>query len=106
MTHLPEAKATGVVSRIDPAGTINQGVVYYKTRIDLDPTTEPLLIDMTANPRIIIDTHADVLAVPGGAMRSDPQGGYYVNVMDADWYRAARRRDDRFHRWRSDGSGR
>ena len=38
---LPKAKATGVVSRIDPAGTINQGVVYYKTRIDLDPTTEP-----------------------------------------------------------------
>ena len=30
---------------------------------------------MTANPRIIIETHADVLAVPGGAVRSDPQGG-------------------------------
>jgi HlyD family secretion protein len=81
---LPDAKLTGTVSRIDPAGTINQGVVYYKTRIDLDPTTEPLLIDMTANPRIIIDTHADVLAVPGGAVRSDPQGGYYVYVMAAD----------------------
>jgi len=81
---LPKAKATGTVSRIDPAGTINQGVVYYKTRIDLDPTTEPLLIDMTANPRIIIDTHADVLAVPGGAVRADPQGGYYVYVVDAN----------------------
>jgi HlyD family secretion protein len=81
---LPEAKVAGTVSRIDPAGTISQGVVYYKTRIDLDPTTEPLLIDMTANPRIVIDTHTDVLAVPGGAVRSDPQGGYYVNVFEAD----------------------
>jgi len=36
---LPQAKVTGTVSRIDPAGTINQGVVYYNTRIDLDPTT-------------------------------------------------------------------
>jgi HlyD family secretion protein len=81
---LPNAKATGTVSRIDPAGTINQGVVYYNTRIDLDPTTEPLLIDMTANARIILDTHANVLAVPGGAIRSDPQGGYYVNVVNED----------------------
>jgi HlyD family secretion protein len=81
---LPNAKATGTVSRIDPAGTINQGVVYYNTRIDLDTTTEPLLIDMTANARIILDTHANVLAVPGGAIRSDPQGGYYVNVVNED----------------------
>jgi multidrug efflux pump subunit AcrA (membrane-fusion protein) len=81
---LPEAKATGVVSRIDPAGTINQGVVYYLTRVNLDPGEEPLLLDMTANVRVIIDTHENVLAVPGGAIRSDPQGGYYVYVVDAN----------------------
>jgi RND family efflux transporter MFP subunit len=81
---LPEAKATGVVSRIDPAGTINQGVVYYLTRVNLDPSEEPLLLDMTANVRVIIDTHENVLAVPGGAIRSDLQGGYYVYVVDAN----------------------
>jgi HlyD family secretion protein len=81
---LPKATATGEVTRIDPAGTINQGVVYYLTRVDLDPTEEPLLLDMTANVRVIIDTHGNVLAVPGGAIRSDPQGGYYVNVVDAN----------------------
>lgn len=81
---LPDAKIAGTVSRIDPAGTINQGVVYYQTRIDLELTTEPLLIDMTANARIILDTHENVLAVPGGAIRSDPQGGYYVNVVNED----------------------
>ncbi len=81
---LPTAKAAGTVSRIDPAGTVNQGVVYYKARVDLEPAKEPLLIDMTSNVRVIIDTHADVLAVPGGAVRSDPQGGYYVNIVDAN----------------------
>jgi HlyD family secretion protein len=81
---LPDVKITGTVSRINPAGTINQGVVYYQTRIDLDPTEAPLLIDMTANARIILNTHENVLAVPGGAIRSDPQGGYYVNIVNED----------------------
>jgi multidrug efflux pump subunit AcrA (membrane-fusion protein) len=37
---------------------------------------------MTANGRVILDMHSNVLAVPGAAVRSDPKGGYYVNVMD------------------------
>jgi HlyD family secretion protein len=80
---LPQATATGVVSRIDPAGTINQGVVYYNVRVNLEPTQDPLLADMSANVRIILDTHANVLAVPGGAVRSDSKG-YYVNVVGAN----------------------
>jgi multidrug efflux pump subunit AcrA (membrane-fusion protein) len=36
---------------------------------------------MSANVRIILDTHANVLAVPGAAVRSDAQG-YYVNAVD------------------------
>lgn len=79
---LPDVKATGKVTRIDPAGTINQGVVYYRVRTELDPTEAALLIDMTANVRIILATHTDVLAVPGGAVRMDAQGAYYVNVVD------------------------
>jgi HlyD family secretion protein len=81
---LPDAKATGAVTHIDPAGTVNQGVVYYLTRVNLDPAQEPLLLDMTSNVQVIIDTHANVLAVPGSAIRSEPQGGYYVNVVDAN----------------------
>jgi len=80
---LPQATATGVVSRIDPAGTISQGVVYYNVRVNLDPTQDPLLADMSANVRVILDTHANVLAVPGGAVRSDNKG-YYVNVVGAN----------------------
>jgi RND family efflux transporter MFP subunit len=80
---LPDAQVTGAVNRIDPAGTVSNGVVNYKVRVDLDPTEAALRTDMTANVRVVIDTHANVLAVPGGAIRQDTQGGYYVNVDDA-----------------------
>jgi HlyD family secretion protein len=78
---LPGTTITGTVGRINPAGTISQGVVNYLVNVDLDPTTSTLRLDMSSNVRIILDTHAGVLAVPGGAVRSDAQG-YYVNVLD------------------------
>lgn len=80
---LPDVTVTGAVSQIDPAGTISNGVVNYTVRVDLDPAEAPLRIDMTANVRIILDTHADVLAVPGGALLSDGNT-YYVNVVDVN----------------------
>ena len=72
---------TGTVGRINPAGTVSQGVVNYLVNVDLDPTTSTLRLDMSANIRIILDTHTNVLAVPGGAVRTDAQG-YYVNAVD------------------------
>jgi HlyD family secretion protein len=81
---LPDAKVTGAVARINPAGTISNGVVNYTVRVNLDPTDAALRTDMTANVSVIIDTHSNVLAVPGGAIRSDKQGGYYVNVVDVN----------------------
>jgi HlyD family secretion protein len=78
---LPGTTITGTVGRIDPAGTVSQGVVNYLVNVDLNPTTTTLRLDMTANVRVIIDTHANVLAVPGGAIRQDSQG-YYVNAED------------------------
>lgn len=80
---LPKATVTGVVARIDPAGTVSNGVVNYTLRIDLDPTGAALRADMTANARVILDTHSNVLAVPGGAIRQDTTG-YYVNVVGTD----------------------
>ena len=57
-------------------------MVNYRVRIDLNPTTDPLKIDMTANGSIILATHSNVLSVPAAAIRSDPKGGYYVNAVD------------------------
>jgi HlyD family secretion protein len=80
---LPDAKVTGKVTRVDPAGTVSNGVVNYKARIELDPTEAALRTDMTANVSIVIDTHTNVLAVPGTAIRTDSTG-YYVNVVGTD----------------------
>jgi HlyD family secretion protein len=81
---LPKSAVTGTVALVNPAGTVSQGVVNYLVRIDLNPTKDPLKLDMTANGRVILDTHQNVLAVPGAAIRTDPQGGYYVNIVDAN----------------------
>ena len=74
---------TGQVARINPAGTVSNGVVNYTVRVDLDPAEAALRTDMTANVRVILDTHSNVLAVPGGAIRQDTKG-YYVNVVGTD----------------------
>ncbi|HZY44470.1 MAG TPA: HlyD family efflux transporter periplasmic adaptor subunit, partial [Anaerolineae bacterium] len=68
---------TGQVAWIDPAGTISQGVVNYKVRVNLDATTAPVLLDMTANASIIGETHANVLAVPTTAIQSARGGGNF-----------------------------
>jgi HlyD family secretion protein len=73
---LPEVQVAGQVARIDLAGTISQGVVNYKVRIDLEPTTAALRLDMTASIRIQGEEHADVLAVPAAAVKADDQGSY------------------------------
>jgi HlyD family secretion protein len=73
---------TGKVAAIDPAGQVVQGVVNFNVRIDLDPTEAPIKLDMTTNTRIIGESHADVLAVPINAIRSDAGGSPYVIVLD------------------------
>ena len=80
---LSNVTVTGQVTQIDPAGTVSNGVVNYTVRLDLDPTEAALRTDMTANARVIVDTHSDVLAVPGTAIRQDTTG-YYVNVVGSD----------------------
>jgi HlyD family secretion protein len=79
---LPGLMLTGKVARIDPSGILAQGVVNYNVQIDLDPTTAPLRLYMTANARIIRDRHVGMLAVPMAAIRTDPNGASYVEVLD------------------------
>ena len=81
---LPTTTLTGTVTIVNPAGTVSQGVVNYLVRIDLNPTKDPVKLDMTANGRVILDTHQNVMAVPAAAIRTDPKGGYYVNIVDSN----------------------
>jgi HlyD family secretion protein len=79
---LPGVTLAGKVARIDPSGALVQGVINYNVQIDLHPGTVPLRLYMTTNVRIIQATHADVLTIPLAAVRTDPAGGQYVEVMD------------------------
>ena len=79
---LPGTTLTGKVARIDPSGALVQGVLNYNVQIDLDPSTAPLRLYLTANARIIQALHADVLSVPRAAIHTDPSGGQYVEVVD------------------------
>ena len=67
---------TGRVARVDPKGTVSQGVVNYNVRVNLDPTDALLRLDMTANATIRGQTHENVLAVPASAIRQAGQGGF------------------------------
>jgi HlyD family secretion protein len=80
---LPDVVVTGSIGRVDPSGTVSNGVVNYQVRVNLDPTDAALRTDMTANVSIVIDTHTDAMAVPGAAIRTDTTG-YYINVVGAD----------------------
>ncbi len=77
---LPGVTLSGRVARIDPAGTISQGVVNYNVRVDLDPADAALRLDMTANVRILGETHAGVLAAPTAAVQLDAEGAYVMTI--------------------------
>ena len=71
---LPGITLTGQVAGSDPAGTISQGVVNYLVHVNLDPTTVPVRLDMTANASIILATRENVLAVPNAAIQTGGGG--------------------------------
>ncbi len=79
---LSDITLTGKVGAIDPAGQVVQGVVNFTVRIDLDPTTAPIKLDMTTNTRMIGEAHANVLAAPISAIRSATDGSKFVIVVD------------------------
>lgn len=75
-----EDQFTGTVVSIDPAATIIQGVVYYKTKVILDTTNDRIKPGMTANIEIITAEEKDVLAVPNQAVKTK-NGQKYVEVL-------------------------
>lgn len=74
----------GKVKTIYPMATIQENVVYYEVIISIVGTGEAVIRpEMTANVRIIIDSHPQALAVPNEAVvRKD--GKYLVAAVDPD----------------------
>lgn len=72
---LPKALLLGVVQKIAPAATTNQGVVSYVVRLVLASTDAPLRGGMTATAETVVDEAREVVLVPNWAIRRDRDTG-------------------------------
>jgi HlyD family secretion protein len=65
---LPDLTLQGVVSYLDPLGTVSQGVVNYSVQIGINDQNNQIKTGMTATAIIITETHSNVLIVPTAAI--------------------------------------
>ncbi|GAB4435123.1 MAG: hypothetical protein Kow00120_01850 [Anaerolineae bacterium] len=73
----------GTVTRIDPVGTENQGIVTYGVRVSVTPDENtPILLGMTADVELIVAVSEDTLTVPTEAIQQMPNGTAMVFVQD------------------------
>lgn len=61
---LPDKKVKGRVTFISQAGTVQAGVVSYKTTVTLQNPDEELRDGMSATAEIVIERHENVLLIP------------------------------------------
>jgi len=80
---LPNVTATGKVYDISKAGTNSSGVVTFDVWLSLDVADAGLRSGMSSAATIVTNVVKDALLVPNGAVKSDGDGGYYVQVLDA-----------------------
>jgi len=66
---LPDKEVKGMVTFISQAGTVQAGVVSYKTIITLENPGEQLRDGMSATAEIIIDRQENVLLIPNRAIQ-------------------------------------
>jgi len=72
----PGKELHGTVTDVLPMASIQQGVVTYRVRVDLDPTDVPVRPGMTANVNIEVARKENALLIPNRAVRF--QGGQRV----------------------------
>lgn len=72
----PDVELEGRVARIDPVGTVIQGIVSYRVTMEIAPTEVPIKPDMTANVDIVMENKEGILLVPNRAIGRDREGEY------------------------------
>lgn len=80
---LPDVTATGKIYDISKTGTSSSGVVTFDVWLSLDVADARLRSAMSSSATIITNVVKDALLVPNGAVKSDGNGGYYVQTLDA-----------------------
>ena len=77
---LPGKEIKGKVTFISQAGTVQVGVVSYKTTITVENPDEELRDGMSTTAEIIIDRHENILLIPNRVIQGS-LGNYYVEVV-------------------------
>ncbi|MFH2062746.1 MAG: efflux RND transporter periplasmic adaptor subunit [bacterium] len=75
---------TGTVTAIQPAETVVDNVIFYKTTVKFDAEDERLRSGMTADLGIETDRRTGALRVPVRALRRDSDGPYVELLGDGD----------------------
>ena len=74
---------SGEVAQVDAIGTVSSGVVTYAVKIVFDTQDERIKSGMSTNATIITDVKTDALYVENSAVKTDSNGGNYVQILDA-----------------------
>ncbi len=77
---IPNKTYNGVVQAIDQAGTVSSGAVNYTVTVQLTDADAQIMPGMTASANVVLDSVANVLAVPSRGIRVS-NGQYYVLVL-------------------------
>lgn len=80
----PDTKFKAVVTSVDPAETIKEGISTYKTKLQFTEMDERIKSGMTANTVIKTDNRDGVLAIPGKAIVSTESGKIVYVVKDGN----------------------
>jgi len=75
-----DVKFSGVITLIDPAQTEINGVVYYRVKVGVSATDQPIKPGMTANVDILTDQRSGVIVIPTRAINSRGDTKY-VQIM-------------------------
>lgn len=81
---LPDKEVKGKVTFISQAGTIQAGVVFYKTTITLENPDEELRDGMSATAEIIIDRRENALLIPNRAIQGSWENPWVEILIDEE----------------------
>ncbi len=80
---LDGVEATGVVSKVDTIGVVDQGVVTYDVEIAFDSPSELLKPGMSVSAEIVINEVKDVVTVPAEAIKSGRDKVSFVMIKES-----------------------
>ena len=81
---LPDKQTDGKVIYISPVGTIQSGVVFYETTLELEKLDKMFRDGMSATADVIVEERKDVLLLPVGAISREGGSYYVIKMLDEE----------------------